>query len=63
MKEKTIEFELYFHDLNKGARRKLLNFFNIKNPIEANWDVMPITTIVRSDEDVDDEYEEEENER
>lgn len=38
-------FEIYFSDLNETAQQELLKQAGIKDYTEANWDIIPITTI------------------
>ena len=33
---------IYFDDLNEEKQQELLETAGIKDPIEANWDVLPI---------------------
>ena len=38
-------FDIYFRDLNKEAQSAFLEYFELRSPAEANYDVLPITTI------------------
>ena len=40
-----MEFEIYFDNLNLATQAELLKAYNIKNPEEMNWDVVPIAII------------------
>lgn len=46
-----MEFELYFYDLIPAAQEALLTAARLKEPEEANWDSMPITTLTFYEED------------
>ena len=46
--EKT--FEIYFSDLNKEAQKELLKQWNVKID-ETNWDIFPLTVIVKEIEE------------
>ena len=39
------ELDIYFDDLTKDCQERILKHFKIKDPKEANWDVVPITSI------------------
>lgn len=38
-------FEIMFNDLNPKARQQLLDFYNIKNPEEANLGIVPLAIL------------------
>lgn len=40
-----MDFEIYFDDLKEEVQQKLLKAAGIKDPADANWDVLPVTTI------------------
>lgn len=40
-----MDFEIYFNDLKEEAQQQLLETAGIKDPADANWDVLPIATI------------------
>ena len=44
------EFEIFFHDLNEDAQKRLLEAFETTVTCE-NWDSFPITTICREDDE------------
>lgn len=46
--EKT--FEIYFSDLNKKAQKELLKRWDVKID-ETNWDIFPLTVIVKESEE------------
>ena len=39
------QFEIYFEDLKESVQKDLLRMFNISDPKQNNWDVMPISQI------------------
>jgi hypothetical protein len=41
--------EIFWTDFTPEAHQRILEFFSIEHPKEANWDVFPVTCIV-SDE-------------
>jgi hypothetical protein len=44
------EFEIYFNDLTEEAQKELLMFMGISGSTEMNWDVFPITTITKEED-------------
>jgi len=44
------QIEIYFEDLNEEAKKKLLDFFGIKSPKEANLDVFPLVTLPKPED-------------
>ena len=45
------EFEIYFNDLTEEAQKELLSFMGISGSSEMNWDVFPITTITKEEDE------------
>ena len=45
-----ISFEIFFHDLNEDAQKRLLETFETTAECE-NWEVFPLATIDREDDD------------
>ena len=45
------ELEVYFDDLNEEMQKKVLDFYGIEDPKDMNWDVFPITSIFKEDEE------------
>jgi len=43
--------DLMFSDLKEDAQKRILELFNIKDPREMNWDVVPITVIAAPEDD------------
>ena len=37
--------EIYFHNLDKETQQALLELYNVKDPRDMNWDVVPIDII------------------
>ena len=44
------EIDIYFSDLTEEKRKELLEKAKISGPEEANWDLLPLTTITISEE-------------
>lgn len=45
-----MDFEIYFNDLKEEAQQQLLKAAGIKDPADANWDVLPVATIYVEEE-------------
>ena len=41
------ELEIYFSDLNEDGQKKVLKFYGVKSPYDANWDICPLAVLVR----------------
>ncbi len=44
-----MEIEIMFYDLSEEKQKELLKAMGISSPEEANWDVLPVTTITVGD--------------
>ena len=44
-------FDIHFDDLTADCQKKLLEFFGVKSEKDMNWDVIPITSLPKPEEE------------
>ena len=42
---KCKELEIFFNDFTPEAQKRILEFYEIKDPKEANWPLFPVTSL------------------
>ncbi len=49
----SVDFDIYFSDLNEDAQKRLLDAVKAEKPSDMNWDmdIFPLFTFTFSDED------------